>query len=182
MTITNSITKKILVVTFVISTAVLAHAGVSSARYIRQEQARNYIEHVVKSLFMPSLHTYSYVQELDTFIVDITERLLAQEVILGKKTGIAYYKALVLCEKLLPAVLDFIYEKSKVYAQQELVVHKKHLTTVQQSALINSVAQKIRNQASDILYYADPFPAGALMKYIGASLRAKVTILVKEQI
>jgi hypothetical protein len=181
MTITKIIVKKILVFSFVMSTVVLAHAGISSARYIKQEQARNYIEHVVQSLFMPSLHAHSYVQELDAFIANITERLLKQEAFIGKKTGTFYYKALVLCDKLLPEILDFIYEKSKLYAQQELVFYKKYISSTQESALVDSVAKKIRNQAFNILYYADPLPAGPLMKYMGAPLRKKVTMLVKEQ-
>ena len=175
--------KKIMLVLVVCLISVdVSYAGVSSVKYIKQAQARNYIEHVVQSLFMPSMHTQNYIQELDLFIADVTQRLLTEQAIIDKRTTIKYYKALVLCEKLLPAVLEFIQEKSKIYAYQELALLHTTMSSARQQEIVRNVTTQIKNKASNIIYYADPFPAGALMQYMGAPLRTKVATSVKAQV
>ncbi|MBA3954863.1 hypothetical protein H0X48_06095 [Candidatus Dependentiae bacterium] len=152
------------------------------AKAIGAQQARNYIGHVIDSLFVPSMHDGRYAQEIKDFVTQATQELLKVHGVFDKAKTAKVYKAVDLCTDLNERVIDFIDHKCKDYIQKEISTAAYTLTTVQKRRITQRVATQFHNKVVDILYYADQLPAGALMSYVGSPLRNKVINAVKTEI
>lgn len=149
------------------------------AKPLGAQQARNYIGHVIDSLFVPSMHTGRYAQEIKGFVAQSTKELLKTQGVFDKTKNTKTYAAADLYAELNKRVIGFIDHKCKEYTVKELATAAYALTTLQKERIAQSVTLQFHNKVVDILYHEKQLPAGALMSYVGAPLRNKVINAVK---
>lgn len=137
-------------------------AFAAQADIVNRKQARNYIEHVIATLFDTTSHHGKYADQLDQWTEDITYELLASKS--------ARYSTDAIYSSILERAVELIEDKAAYYTQKELANSGYYGN----SYASDNILQKISQEVDDIINGSSTLKQGALANYFGAPLKAKV--------
>lgn len=146
---------------------------------LSRRQARNYIEHIVDTLFDRANHTRPTKEQIDLFIEKMTSKFLNNSAYYNEydSTEYAVYDTQSIYDALLKETVNFVKQKAIELTKKELAGRE----TFQRDSLIESVSKQISKEVSSILYKSHEIKFGALSEYIGSVLKHKVCYLIDQK-
>ncbi|CDK30353.1 RING finger domain-containing protein [Candidatus Babela massiliensis] len=166
--------------TGLLSISLITHTVICSN--LNDTQAKNYIQNLIDTLFLPNNHSGKYERDLKNFANNVTRKILNR---IGKYENYysfsKVYNSDRIYQELINESIDFI-EKSSIDCAKDEIGKFYVSNRFNERDIINSISKKIRREIYDLVNKSTFLDQGIFTNYYGVQLVNKVHELIAKEI